>query len=348
MEEKPEVVVRDGEETPAALRLVVRRAWVDKRMLVAASLVGIFYGLLVRLAFGLELAGDWLAVVSVGFIFGVPLALGFVVVALAERRFALPWGAWIVLPWPAAMLSLLAALLLAWEGIICIALWLPLFVMLSALGGVLAGVWRRWQRRRVGAAGIAGVMLVPFLIAPVERVVPATDRVRTVETTIEVAAPADVVWREIVEVRAIREEEHGASWVHAIGFPRPVAARSLGEGVGSVRHATFERGVLFVETVTAWEPRRVLEFAIDAEAVPNAALDPHVTVGGPYFDVLHGSYRIEPLGEGRVRLHLASRHRLSTRFNAYSGAWTDAIMAETQRYILAIVARRAEAAARRG
>jgi hypothetical protein len=64
-------------------------------------------------------------------------------------------------------------------------------------------------------------------------------------------------------------------------------------------------------------------------------------VGGPYFDVLQGSYRIEPLTRG-VRLHLSSEHRLSTRFNPYAALWTDFIMRDTQDYILRIVARRAE------
>jgi len=111
-----------------------------------------------------------------------------------------------------------------------------------------------------------------------------------------------------------------------------------------VRHATFERGVLFVETITVWEPERALAFAIRADPVPPETLDQHVTVGGPYFDVLEGRYRIEPIAPGRVRLHLASRHRLSTHFNFYSGLWTDAIMRQTQVYILDVIRRRAEAA----
>ncbi len=61
--------------------------------------------------------------------------------------------------------------------------------------------------------------------------------------------------------------------------------------------------------------------------------------------MLEGRYRIEPIAPGRVRLHLASRHRLSTHFNLYSGLWTDAILRETQAYILDVIRRRAEAAA---
>jgi hypothetical protein len=118
----------------------------------------------------------------------------------------------------------------------------------------------------------------------------------------------------------------------------------IGTGVGAVRHATFERGVLFVETITKWEPEKDLAFTIKADTahIPPTTLDQHVTIGGPYFDVLEGEYRIEPSGPGKVILHLSSQHRLSTRFNSYAGFWTDFIMRDTQEYILEIIKRRCE------
>ena len=72
-------------------------------------------------------------------------------------------------------------------------------------------------------------------------------------------------------------------------------------------------------------------------------LDPHVTIGGPYFDVLQGTYRLEPLADGGTRLWLESRLRVSTHFNLYSGPWADAIMRSVQETILVVERRRAEA-----
>src|SRR5205807_1245983 len=109
--------------------------------------------------------------------------------------------------------------------------------------------------------------------------------------------------------------------------PRPVEATLSHEGVGGVRHATFEGGVLFIETVDAWEPQRRLSFSIHAQTdrIPRTTLDDHVTIGGPYFDILRGTYELQPLGNGRTRLVLSSRHRLSTDFNWYSELWTNAV-----------------------
>ena len=191
---------------------------------------------------------------------------------------------------------------------------------------------------------MAAVLVLPFLVSPLESRVAAAMQLREVDTAIDIDAPPATVWRHIIRVPAFRPEEHRLAFSHVIGFPRPVEATLSHEGVGGVRHATFERGVLFVETVTTWEPERELAFSIRADpgTIPPSALDEHVTVGGPYFDVLDGRYRLEPLGVGRVRLHLSSTHRLSTHFNLYSGAWTDFVMRDVQRYILGILKERCE------
>jgi len=131
-----------------------------------------------------------------------------------------------------------------------------------------------------------------------------------------------------------------------MGFPRPVSATLSRPGVGGVRLARFERGLVFTETVTEWEPNRRLSFTIDpnTESIPATTLDQHVTIGGEHFDVLDGTYRIEPVGANEVILHLSSTHRLSTRFNFYAQFWSDLVMRQIQDNILEVIRHRAEAA----
>lgn len=70
-------------------------------------------------------------------------------------------------------------------------------------------------------------------------------------------------------------------------------------------------------------------------------LDEHVTIGGAYFDVLDGEYRLEQRPDG-ILLHLSSRERLSTHLNPYAGIWTDAVMEAIQKQILAVIRNRCE------
>jgi hypothetical protein len=320
----------------------------NKRMLLAGVCVGFAYGLLARWVFAYHSFQKMFEVMSVAFIFGAPTVLGFLTVYIAEQREpegTYNWGTRLILPWLPALAALFAALLLAWEGIICIFLWLPLFLVLSSAGGVLAGLVRLLVRKS-GKGQKLGYCLaiVPFLLAPLEKQLPLPQQTITVDTQIEINSDAQTIWANIERVPAIRAEEHSFYLTHLLGFPKPVEARLIGAGVGAVRHATFEGGVLFVETVTEWETGKHLAFSIKADTsqIPATTLDQHVTVGGPYFDVLQGAYDIEIINAQKAILHLSSRHRLSTRFNSYAGWWTRFIMRDTQNHILKIIKQRCE------
>jgi hypothetical protein len=157
------------------------------------------------------------------------------------------------------------------------------------------------------------------------------------------------VWQNIERVRTIEPNELPKSWNRIIGFPQPLEATLNHDGLGGVRHATFAGGVLFLETIDIWEPQRRLGFSIhaDSDQIPTTTLDEHVKVGGPYFDVLHGEYVLEPQVGGMVRLRLTSRHRVSTDFNWYARLWTDAVMHDVQHSILYVLRNRCEAAGAR-
>lgn len=351
---EPNANASDGlapkEEVDKVVARPIREGKALRRVLLPALCVSVVYGILARLAFGLEGAravehdaavGVVFSVMSVAFLCGVPFAMGFTAVYLAKID---SWVRALFFPQLAALGALALALVFAVEGLICVVFWLPAYVAITALGGLTAWFVVRAKQKR--AAFLAGVLVLPYGAAFAEHEVPTEHQRRVVRTHIDIAAPPAAVWEEIVDVPLITEHEHGFAWSHVIGFPRPVSARASSRTVGALREAKFERGVVFYERVTRCEPNSELEFdiSVDSRTIPKDALDEHVTLGGPYFDVLTGAYRIESLGDG-VRLHLSSEHRLSTHFNGYASWWTDFVMRDTQQYILEIVARRAESRA---
>ena len=189
---------------------------------------------------------------------------------------------------------------------------------------------------------VACAMALPLLTAPWEKHTFYRLELREVENTIDIQASPEVIWRNTERVPAIRSDDLAATWSHRIGFPDPIEATLSHEGVGGVRNATFERGLSFLETVDLWEPEHRLGFTIAAQPVPPTTLDEHVRIGGPYFDVLRGEYRLEPLGQGGTRLHHSSRHRISTDFNWYAHLWTDGVMSDLQQRILQVIQKRCE------
>ena len=332
------------------LRPFTRFVWVNLAALGVSLLFGIVARLMaagVHVSTASRIAQQSQPIMYVAFLFGVPFTMGYLAVTARfqiqrEERQSQPGVAyWIFFPWLPAFAAMLLAALVAWEGAICLLFAAPILLVMASLGGVIAGIA---QRRRFRPAQLSAVALLPFALVVLESHIPDPMSLRSVETTVRIHAPANAVWQNIIRVPAISSAELPPSWVVKVGFPRPVEATLSREGVGGVRQASFTGGLLFTETIDHWETLHDLSFSIHAntENIPPTTLDEHVKVGGRYFDVLEGEYRLEPLPNGDILLHLSSRERVSTHFNSYAGLWTDAVMSSIQNSILQVVKRRAE------
>lgn len=321
----------------------------NQRLLWLGAAAGLGYGLIIRFASQRHVPG-LTPVMSFSFLLLVPFAAGFITIFLVERHQPKPVWVWLLLPWVPLLGGSLGTMVTLWEGFICVIMFAPIGMICASLGGLLAGLVIRIPRSIAAKnACLAVIALLPLLTHPWLRDFMTRRDVRTVENQRVIHASPTLVWKNIERVPRIAPEELPFSWSHRIGFPSPVEATLSSEGVGGVRHATFEGGVLFIENVDTWEPERRLAFSIHAQTdqIPPTTLDEHVRVGGPFFDVLRGEYTIEPLPNGDTRLHLASRHRISTDFNWYARFWTDAVMADLQETILVVIQKRCEDEAQR-
>jgi hypothetical protein len=297
---------------------------------------GLIYGICTRFVADGTRLNDLLVVMTLSFLVLVPLVIGY----LTVRPHPHPsWGYRLLAPWLPTILSVAITFAVGWEGTICIVMGLPLLLLFSSIGGILGSVpaFR-------GPAGAATTALLPFLLTPLEQRLPLPSHTHDVRTSIAIAADPAAVWAEIIEVPLIQPHEQRGALFLTLGFPRPLSATLSRPGVGGLRYARFERGLLFLETVTDWEPERKLRFTIAAQpdSMLPETLDRHVTIGGPYFDVLSGRYDIRPGGPGEVFLDPTSELRVSTHFNLYATPWADAIMRSIQENILEVIRARAE------
>jgi len=324
---------------------------VGLKIVACAVVAGFLYGLAIRFGSRVFPRNAAFQVMTLGFMVFLPIAIGFITIFLIERRQPQSFWTWLLVPWVAVFAGEAATAAAFWEGLICIVMFTPIAMVASSVGGVAAGlIARRARSRRTNNISLVCVMCLPLLMSGFEQRFLEQRDLRNVESLIDIQAAPALVWKNVERVRSIDPAELQPSWSHAIGFPNPVEATLSQEGIGGVRHASFEGGVLFIETIDTWEPEHRLGFSIRAqtEQIPPTTLDEHVTVGGKFFDVLHGEYTLESLASGGTRLHLVSRHRVSTDFNWYAHLWTDAVMNDLQRRILLVVKNRSEAAARTG
>jgi hypothetical protein len=182
---------------------------------------------------------------------------------MIQRREPQPFWVSIVWPWIPILGGAVGSFLALIEGVICIAMFLPIAMAVATIGKVLAGTLVRLSTGSKTNNVIAGaVLLLPMMVAPWEQRVLYSNEIHTTENFMDIAAPLPVIWTNIERVRAIQPSELPDCWSHRIGFPDPVEATLSHEGIGGVRHATFTRGVLFVETIDVWQPAQHLGFSI--------------------------------------------------------------------------------------
>jgi hypothetical protein len=322
--------------------------------IVAGVLFGALYGI----------AGRWLihdpghhrsavvstfAGVSIAYLFLVPFGLGVLSASMAPPGIRRPWLYWLFMPWLSVLVMLIVVMALAWEGLICLLMAAPIVLFMAMLGGItVATVVTIRRRRRAPPAFVASCLVLPFAWGPAEARLAPTDDLRTVTTIADIDADVGTVWRNVVRVPLIKDEEQSVGLFQKVGIPRPLEATVIGEGVGALRQARFSEEIRFDEHVTAWEVGRRLGFTItvDPSSIPPSVLDVHVRVGGPYFDVVYGEFTLEPHGSG-TRLHLESRHHLKTHLNFYAHYWTDAVMRDIQANICHVIKTRAESSSHR-
>ncbi len=304
--------------------------------------IAALYGLVCRILFAVPQMEGVLQIVSLAFIYTMPVSLGALVCFLGYKldepsrfwRFGAP---------PLTMLLLLlGSLLFALEALICVLVSAPVMMILALVGGwFMSLILARYDRSRLS---ITLILLLPYAVAPIEQMWKMPHETRVMHNEIAIHASPETIWNQIYQVPIIQIDELPVQWIYFIGFPRPISAVLDKQGVGGRRHATFERDVSFYEEVTLWEPPHKLSFTIkaDPDFIPRTAFDEHIIVGGRFYDVLDGTYEIETHKEGMSILHLSSTHRLSTRLNWYAGWWSEWVMTQIQGSILEVIRNRCE------
>ena len=275
------------------------------------------------------------------------LALGTLVIG------AYGWGLFVALPFCLGMFSVLlysyhaprdwwtclnvallpvgvlgaALILIAMEGVICVLMAAPFALGLAALGGMLGYTIQahHWRPKQRPAMLSLLILLLPAAFG-MERAAGLQAPVFRVRTAIEVNAPPEKVWNEVV---AFAEIPPPKELLFRAGIAYPIRAEISGHGVGAVRHCIFSTG-LFVEPIEVWDEPRLLKFGVTANPAPLHELSPYGNVQPPhlhgYFVSRQGQFLLTPLPGGRTRLEGTTWYQHTMWPAAYWHLWSDYII----------------------
>ena len=279
---------------------------------------------------------------SITFLFLLPTIVGALTIYLSDKNNVENKLYQIFTPWVPIILFLIITLVLEIEGWACWLMILPVFLFAASIGGLIGGYLK--LKKRNDSLNISLLILLPFLISPVEQLIEKIPGTYKAYTYIDINSSADKIWENVTSVKTIEKEDDTGYLTEFLGFPRPLKAELNYKGVGAYREAVFTNGLIFRETVTEYIENKKMVFSIKANTyeIPSTTLDEHILIGGKYFDVLDGTYELEKIEEGKFRLHLYSKFKMNTTFNFYAGWWGKIIMKDIQNNILKVEKKRAE------
>ena len=300
------------------------------------------------------------------------LGLGFVLMGTLVIG-AYGWGLFVALPFCLGMFSVLlysyheprewfdclavallpvalvgvALFLVAIEGIICLLMAAPFAVALAALGGALGYAIQahHWRPKQTPAMFSILILLVPASFGA-ERAASLRPPMYAVHTAIEVNAPPEKVWNEVV---AFAEIPPPTELLFRAGIAYPIRAEISGHGVGAVRHCIFSTGS-FVEPIEVWDEPHLLKFRVTANPAPLNELTPYGRIDAPhlhgYFVSEQGQFLLKALPGGRTRLEGTTWYHNAMWPTSYWHLWSDYIIHRIHPRVLDHIRSEAEAANR--
>jgi uncharacterized membrane protein YhaH (DUF805 family) len=298
------------------------------------------------------LATNYLGSYGWGLFVGMPFCLGLGSVVLFGLTKPQPFSTCMLVATGAAAVVFLGMLFFAMEGAICLIMAAPIGFVLVALGGIVgyaiqARPWSTednlWSVRDNLSTFLLLVCLLPALTAAEAAQHPEPPLLE-VTTTVDIDAPAQCVWRQVLSFPELAEPQE---WLFRCGVAYPMRAEILGHGPGAVRHCIFSTGA-FVEPIEVWDEPRELSFSVAEQPEPMREWSPYA-IHPPHLDhylVSHrGRFLLTALPDGRTRLAGTTWYTNRMWPESYWQLWSDSILHRIHGRVLEHIKHLAEAEA---
>lgn len=280
--------------------------------------------------------------VSFSFLLVLPAAVCGFVAYVAD-----PWKTrtrrqYLSIPLWTLLAAVIVSLVFLREGVICVLMLSPLWLGSGLIG---AATTYRLRRRVDDARTYSMAMLaLPLVAMQVEPMIPLPITTATVSRAVVIDAPTETIWPLLRGIPNVRPGE--GRWTlsqDVIGLPRPIGAKLARDGLGADRFARWQHNIRFRERITDWRPGRRIGWRFLFDDIAGwGYTDRHLMPDSPYFTVMTGGYRVDPLADGRTKVTLHTEYRMQTPLNRYAQLWGELLLGDVESNILAVVQQRAE------
>ena len=222
----------------------------------------------------------------------------------------------------------LSMIFLAVEGLICLVMAYPIvavFCLIGSLAGHSLQAKFAAKHSNIYSSFALFLLLVPGAMAWEKQAAPS-ERLTPVVTTVEINAPPEKVWRNVVEFPELAPP---TELLFKTGVAYPIKAEIKGAGVGAIRYCEFSTGA-FVEPITTWQENELLQFSVREQPIPMREISPYGSLDTPhlhdYFVSRRGQFKLTRLENGHTLLEGTTWyvHRIQPEF--YWRFWTEQIV----------------------
>jgi len=238
-----------------------------------------------------------------GLFIGMPFFVGMTSAILHGYRTPRTFGQCVRIALGTCVLSAALMIGVAIEGAGCLIMLMPLALPIAALGAACGYSIQARPERGYGEMNTlwATSLMLPAMIVGEASMPRGAPAVFAVTTVVEVDAPPEKVWPNVIEFGEITTPPE---MIFRAGVAYPLRARIDGRGVGAVRYCEFSTGA-FVEPIDTWNEPRLLKFTVTHNPPPMREWSPW-SIRPPHLDnflVSHGGqFALTPLPGGRTRL----------------------------------------------
>jgi hypothetical protein len=262
-----------------------------------------------------------------GLFLGLPFAHGFFSVLSYGWRNPQSFGSCMKVGFYSSLLAFLMLFFFGLEGAICLIMFMPMGLVLCLLGSLLGYLVQRRPHSRT-AFPLLLLLQIPGLplLMGMERILQDTPPIREVVSVIEINAPPEKVWSQVIAFPPIPESNR--HWMFLTGVAYPIRAEIEGRGVGAIRNCIFSTGP-FVEPITCWDEPNRLSFDVTSQPCPMKEWSPY-NIHPPHLEhhivSKKGEFRLVRLEGNRTRLEGSTWYSNNMWPNGYWGIWSDAVI----------------------
>lgn len=254
----------------------------------------------------------------------IPVVIGFLPPFIVAKKAELTKKEYYAISFKTLGIACLSLLVFALEGIICIIMALPIFLLLVWLGSYLAYVLS--IKNRLNTTNISIILLCCSIGFMSFDYVNEAEELIPVKTKIIVNSSIENVWTHVVTFNKIEEP---TELIFKTGISYPTNATIKGNGVGAIRYCNFTTGS-FVEPITKWDEPNLLQFDVKEQPIPMNEWNPFWNIHPPhldgYFRSYKGQFRLTKISENRTELEGTTFYKVDIYPQFYWKTWSDFII----------------------